>query len=210
MKEIIWYGEKQDLQKSKNKTLNEFINIDSDTRIKNLMIFSNIKIIDLISLLVILLSVLASTWRGFIKESLTVIIWIIAYFLSNALFLNVFKYTNSFVQIELLAYLISWIIPFIVFVIFLSILNRILIYPLVLKYSNFIDHFLGSFFGLIRGFLLIYLIFIFTIYLIEDINKFPLNIKNSYTVELSNSLSKIISPIIPYEIFNNEKNSIGL
>ena len=31
---IIWYGEKQDLKKSKNKTLNEFINIDSDERIK--------------------------------------------------------------------------------------------------------------------------------------------------------------------------------
>ena len=31
---IIWYGEKQDLKKSKNKTLNEFINIDSDARSK--------------------------------------------------------------------------------------------------------------------------------------------------------------------------------
>lgn len=31
---IIWYGEKQDLKKSKNKILNEFINIDSDARIK--------------------------------------------------------------------------------------------------------------------------------------------------------------------------------
>ena len=31
---IIWYGEKQDLKKSKNKTLNEFINIDSVARIK--------------------------------------------------------------------------------------------------------------------------------------------------------------------------------
>ena len=31
---IIWHGEKQDLKKSKNKTLNEFINIDSDVRIK--------------------------------------------------------------------------------------------------------------------------------------------------------------------------------
>ena len=31
---IIWYGEKQDLKKSKNKTLNEFINIDSDVRVK--------------------------------------------------------------------------------------------------------------------------------------------------------------------------------
>ena len=31
---IIWHGEKEDLQKSKNKTLNEFINIDSDARSK--------------------------------------------------------------------------------------------------------------------------------------------------------------------------------
>ena len=31
---IIWHGEKQDLQKSKNKTLIEFINIDSDARNK--------------------------------------------------------------------------------------------------------------------------------------------------------------------------------
>ena len=174
------------------------------------MIFSNIKIIDLISLLVILLSILASTWRGFIKETLTIIIWIISYFLSNALFLYTFSYTKNFVQIELLAYLISWIIPFIVFVLFLSILNRMFLYPLILKYSNFIDHFLGSFFGLIRGFLLIYLIFIFTIYLIEDINKFPSNIKNSYSVELSNSFSKIISQIIPYKIFKNENNGLGL
>ena len=174
------------------------------------MIFSNIIIIDLISLLVILLSVLASTWRGFIKESLTVIIWIIAYFLSNALFLYTLSYTKNFVQIELLAYLVSWILPFIVFAIFLSILNRILIYPLVLQYSNFADHILGIFFGFIRGFLLIYLIFIFTIYLIEDINKLPLYIKNSYSVELSNSFSKIISPIIPYEIFKSEKNSLSL
>ena len=31
---IIWHGEKQDLQKSKNKTLNEFINIYNDARSK--------------------------------------------------------------------------------------------------------------------------------------------------------------------------------
>ena len=32
--EIIWHGEKQDLQKSRNKNLNEFINIDSHARSK--------------------------------------------------------------------------------------------------------------------------------------------------------------------------------
>ena len=174
------------------------------------MIFDNIKIIDLISLIIILLSILASTWRGFIKEFLTVSIWIISFFLSNALFLNSFNYTKSFVQIDFLVYLISWIIPFIIFVIFLSILNRIFIYPFVLQYSNFMDHILGIFFGFIRGIILIYLVFIFTILLIEDINKLPLNIKNSYSVELSNSLSKLIFPIFPYEKFKYDKNRLIL
>ena len=50
------------------------------------MIFSNIKIIDLISLLVILLSVLTSLVD---LLGVTVIIWIIAYFLSNILFLSI-------------------------------------------------------------------------------------------------------------------------
>ena len=32
--EIIWHGDKQKLKTTKNKTLNEFINIDSDARSK--------------------------------------------------------------------------------------------------------------------------------------------------------------------------------
>ena len=73
------------------------------------MIFGEIKIVDLISLLVILLSILASTWRGFLKEFLTITIWIISYFLSTILFKYVISYSKNFIQIEVLANLISWI-----------------------------------------------------------------------------------------------------
>ena len=163
------------------------------------MIFGEIKIVDLISLLVILLSILASTWRGFLKEFLTITIWIISYFLSTILFKYVISYSKNFIQIEVLANLISWITPFVISVIILSILNRIFIYPLVLKYSNLFDHILGAFFGMVRGVILLCLVFIFIIYLIEDIDKLPLTLNDTYSVKIGYSFSKLILPILPVE-----------
>ena len=174
------------------------------------MIFGEIKIVDLISLLVILLSILASTWRGFLKEFLTITIWIISYFLSTILFKYVISYSKIFIQIEVLANLISWITPFVASVIILSILNRIFIYPLVLKYSNLFDHILGAFFGLVRGVILLCLVFIFIIYLIEDIDKLPLTLNDTYSVKIGYSFSKLILPILPVENLDYFENDLLL
>ena len=174
------------------------------------MIFGAIKIVDLISLLVILLSILASTWRGFLKEFLTITIWIISYFLSTILFKYVISYSKIFIQIEVLANLISWITPFVASVIILSILNRIFIYPLVLKYSNLFDHILGAFFGLVRGVILLCLVFIFIIYLIEDIDKLPLTLNDTYSVKIGYSFSKLILPILPVENLDYFENDLLL
>lgn len=174
------------------------------------MIFGEIKIVDLISLLVILLSILASTWRGFLKEFLTITIWIISYFLSTILFKYVISYSKNFIQIEVLANLISWITPFVISVIILSILNRIFIYPLVLKYSNLFDHILGAFFGLVRGVILLCLVFIFIIYLIEDIDKLPLTLNDTYSVKIGYSFSKLILPILPVENLDYFENDLLL
>ena len=174
------------------------------------MIFGEIKIVDLISLLVILLSILASTWRGFLKEFLTITIWIISYFLSTILFKYVINYSKNFIQIEVLANLISWITPFVASVIILSILNRIFIYPLVLKYSNLFDHILGAFFGLVRGVILLCLVFIFIIYLIEDIDKLPLTLNDTYSVKIGYSFSKLILPILPVENLDYFENDLLL
>ena len=174
------------------------------------MIFGEIKIVDLISLIVILLSILASTWRGFLKEFLTITVWIISYFLSTILFKYVISYSKNFVQIEVLANLISWITPFVISVIILSILNRIFIYPLVLKYSNLFDHILGAFFGLVRGVILLCLVFIFIIYLIEDIDKLPLTLNDTYSVKIGYSFSKLILPILPVENLDYFENDLLL
>lgn len=174
------------------------------------MIFGEIKIVDLISLLVIFLSILASTWRGFLKEFLTITIWIISYFLSTILFKYVINYSKNLIQIEILANLISWITPFLISVIILSILSRIFIYPLVLKYSNLFDHILGAFFGLLRGVILLCLVFIFIIYLIEDIDKLPLAFNDTYSLKIGYSFSKLILPILPVENLDYFENDLLL
>lgn len=163
------------------------------------MLYENLNIVDLISLIIILLSILASAWRGLIRETMTVIIWLSAFLVSKILFKYVSGYTRNFIQIDILVQLISWAIPFLIAIILFSILNNIIVLPPLLKFSNIYDHILGSIFGFIRGILIIVLIYIGIIQVIENVNKFPEQIVNSYTVNISDKFSKYIIEIIPYE-----------
>ena len=162
------------------------------------MIFEKINIIDLISILIILLSILASTWRGFIREIMTIFILVLSFFISYLLFDYSSNITKNFIQIDILVQLIGWVFPFIISIIFFSLINNIILLPLLLKFSSIYDHILGSIFGLARGILLICLIYIGMIHIIESFEKLPNEVKNSYTVNISNSLSKYLIPILPF------------
>ena len=162
------------------------------------MVFENINIIDLISILIILLSILASTWRGLIKEIMTILILVLSFFISNLLFDYALNITSDFIQINILVQLISWITPFIISIIIFTLINNLILLPFLLKFSSIYDHILGSFFGLIRGILLISLIYIGVIHIIESIEKLPSEIQNSYTVNISNTFSKYLLPILPF------------
>lgn len=162
------------------------------------MIFENINIIDLISILIILLSILASTWRGFLREIITISILVLSFFISNLLFDYSSNITKNFIQIDILVQLISWVFPFIISIIFFTVINNIILLPLLLKFSGIYDHIFGSIFGLARGILLICLIYIGMIHIIESFEKLPNEVKNSYTVNMSNSLSKYILHILPF------------
>ena len=173
------------------------------------MLYENINIIDLISLIIILLSILASAWRGLIRETMTIIIWVSSFFVSKILFKYISNFTRNFIQIDVLVQLISWSVPFMIAVIVLTILNNILILPPLLKFSNIYDHIVGSIFGFIRGFLIICLIYVGVIQVIENINKLPDEIKNSYTINISDSFSKYIIQKLPYDNLKGfEKNKL--
>ena len=171
------------------------------------MLYENLNIVDLISLIIILLSILASAWRGLIRETMTVIIWLSSFLVSKILFKYVSSFTRNFIQLDILVQLISWIIPFLVAVILFSILNNIIVLPHLLKFSNIYDHILGSIFGFVRGILIIFLIYIGIIQVIENVNKLPNQIVSSYTVSISETFSKYLIEIISYDNFKEfEKN----
>ena len=173
------------------------------------MIFDNqISIIDLIALLLILLSALASTWRGLIRETLTIVIWILSLFISNILFNYTKVYIAKFTEVEILIKVLSWSIPFISSVIILSILNRVLLFPLILKFSNILDHLLGLFFGLIRGILLLCFLYAGIIYVVESDDKLPLPIQKSYSVKITRLMTKFILPILPNDYYNMLKDKL--
>ena len=162
------------------------------------MIFDKINIFDLISILIILLSILASTWRGLIREIMTIFILVLSFFISNLLFDNSLKITSNFIQIDIIVQLISWIVPFIISIILFTLINNLILLPFLLKFSGIYDHILGSFFGFARGLLLICLIYIGVIHIIESFEKLPAEVQNSYTVNMSNSLSQYLLPILPF------------
>ena len=135
------------------------------------MIFENINVIDLISIIIILLSILASTWRGFIREIMTIFILVLSFFISNLMFDYALNITKNFIQIDILVKLISWIIPFIISIILFTLINNIILLPFLLKFSSIYDHILGSFFGFSRGLLLICLIYIGVIHIIESFER---------------------------------------
>ena len=109
------------------------------------MIFENINVIDLISIIIILLSILASTWRGFIREIMTIFILVLSFFISNLMFDYALNITKNFIQIDILVKLISWIIPFIISIILFTLINNIILLPFLLKFSSIYDHILGSY-----------------------------------------------------------------
>ena len=162
------------------------------------MIFENINVIDLISIIIILLSILASTWRGFIREIMTIFILVLSFFISNLMFDYALNITKNFIQIDILVKLISWIIPFIISIILFTLINNIILLPFLLKFSSIYDHILGSLFGFARGLLLICLIYIGVVHIIESPEKLPAEVQNSYTVNMSNSLSKYLLPVLPF------------
>ena len=166
------------------------------------MIFENqINVIDLIALLITLLSTLASTWRGLIKETLTIIVWILSLIISNGLFIYTKVHIEKFTEIEILIKVLSWSIPFISSVIILSIVTRVLLLPLILTFSNILDHLLGLFFGLIRGVLLLCFIFAGLMYVVESNDKLPLSVQKSYSVKIVRSLTIYILPMLPNDYY---------
>ena len=172
-------------------------------------------IVDIISLIIIIISVLLSFSRGLIRECYTIISWILSFFstiqfgpmilplILGIPFLEEFLLGNC-----PLAIIISYIITFVLSITFFSILIIILNVSKTNETQTImssLDKFGGILFGFIRSIIILLLILIFTQDLLPDFN-FKNEINNSIDKSIiSNFLqpSKIYISDIMYE--NGEK-----
>jgi|TARA_B110000444_G_C18529720_1_gene450565 membrane protein required for colicin V production len=118
--------------------------------------------IDYVLISLILLSLFFGCYRGFVKELLSVLGWVLAFYLSNR-FAGDLQTILPFDFEESVKFIISYLSIFILVLVFSSIfikaLNRFFKH-IGLGFSNFI---LGGFFGFFRGILAVYLV----IFLVE-------------------------------------------
>ncbi len=156
------------------------------------MEFDN-NVVDIISLIIIIISVLLSYSRGLIRECFTIISWILSFFATiqfgpmilplilGVPFLEEFLLGNC-----PLAIIISYIVTFVLSITFFSILIIVLNISKTTDNQTFIssfDKFGGILFGFIRSIIILLLILIFIQDLLPDFN---------FKSEMNNSIEKSI------------------
>ena len=147
---------------------------------------------DFFVLLIILISSFLSFWRGLVKELFIIFIWIISILLTSIIYPNLNDIISEYINFEPLSFLISFLIPFIIIIITLSIINSFIIFPLLYPLNGIINSLLGFSFGIIRGVLIICILYYFSSFsenfrlLIDD------NLNSSYSLEYINYITELI------------------
>ena len=171
--------------------------------------FHNISfnIIDIIVIIFIIISCIMASYRGFVKELFSMICWI------GAIFTAFYVYPNLKIEVELyfknkvIIDAISFLIPFLITLFVSNIISKWLSPKFSLPGLLFFDKMGGLFFGALRGFLLIILLYLGYIYLLgKEINSPLPNIlleSNTYPY-----IEKSVSVI--RDLFPEELNSLDI
>ena len=104
------------------------------------------------------LSAMVSIFRGFVKEALSVVSWIVAFTLSSYYADNVASYLVKYVDSNTVAMTLGFALIFFITMLVMSIINFFLSHILKHAALGFLDVVFGVVFGLIRGFLIICII----------------------------------------------------
>ncbi len=116
---------------------------------------------DVFAFIIIGLSVLYSVWKGMVREAFSLVALVVAYLLALNLYSDLAVLMGGIITEETLANILSFIVLFIVSLIFVAMLGR-----LAKKYLHSThtisgwDRFLGGFFGMAKG-IFIMIVFMF-------------------------------------------------
>ena len=171
-------------------------------------IFNNIyfNIIDILILIIILTSCIVATFRGFIKETFSIISWIFSLFVAFKLFdkfkLELIDYISQKIVIDVIAFSF----PFLTTLLVSHLISKWLSPKFNFSEILFLDKVFGFLFGTLRGTLIVILLYLGFLYLIGKEKKLPNLILEAYTYEYLKYTTDALSDFLTEQVepMNNQ------
>ena len=120
-----------------------------------------LNVFDIIFIIVCLISIFFAIKSGLIKSFFNLAKWIIIIYIIKNIFFYLRPIFDQYIQNQTIADIAIFFLTLIVSYILLSSINRVIIGIIQPKRSGFVDFSLGGLFGLLRGYIIIVLLFSF-------------------------------------------------
>ena len=170
-----------------------------------------INILDLISLLIIISSGIISSFRGFVKEGLSIAAWVGAIFSSIYISPFFFEASQLLIENKILSEFATYISTFIFVLVTLSITIRSLTVYVKSSTLNNLDKSLGFLFGILKGVIILSVILIIFDWFSTE-NERPHLINKAKLLPIVDTTSKILISTLPkdfvqrYNIYIDESD----
>ena len=159
-----------------------------------------VSLIDLISLIITIFSVIKCYSKGFVLSLLSASKWILAYVVTLILFPKVKPYFKNMIDSEYVLDITLGITIFIIVIFIILIVNKAISKTVKFVGLGRLDSLFGLFFGFIRSYIIC--IFLFSaVDLVYNYSKWPINTNKSYTFPYIEKGSNYLLKEFP-----NEKN----
>ena len=107
---------------------------------------------------IIALSALFSILRGFVKEVLSLLGWVSAFFIAKIYYVSGAEWLTGSIESDMARHVVAWILLFLLTLIGFAILNKLIAQVISQSGLSAIDRILGMVFGALRGVLVITLV----------------------------------------------------
>ena len=161
---------------------------------------SSLTIVDYAVVFVLFMSAVFSTLRGITREFLGLIGWVVSVVVANYAKPLLEDPIADLINANGLSATLAWGMPFAATAIIWFLVASLLSPRLTRAGLGSLDRWLGVFFGLARGYLLVLLAFIGAVLAIEGENKLPATIQNAKSTHIFSKTAKYFANFMPDEI----------
>ena len=170
--------------------------------------YEAISFIDLIYLVITILSVVKCYRKGFILSILAASKWLLAYVITLVLFSRIKPYFKNIIDSEYVLDISLGIIIFIFVIFVILMINKGISKAVKFVGLGRLDSIFGLFFGFIRSYIVCVCLFS-VIDIVYNYNKWPINVKKSYTFPyLEKGSNYLVKEFPNEETYQNSKEKI--